>query len=381
MTGPLAGITVVDLSRVLAGPFCTMVLGDLGARIIKIESDKGDDSRAFGPFVGTTSAYFASVNRGKESIVLDLKNDKDRFVFERLIGIADVLVENFRPGVMDRLGFGYDALAPKHPRLIYASVSGFGHDGPYAQRPAYDLVVQAMGGLMSLTGHMGQPPARVGTSIGDITAGLYATIGIAAGLREREITGRGRRVDIAMFDCQVAILENAISRYLAGGIVPQPMGARHPTIAPFEAFATADGYMVIAAGNDALFKALAKVLGRPELVEDSRFTSNDTRVRHVEALKAIIEGITRARPTRDWLRTLAEGGVPCGPINTVPDVVNDPQVAARNMIVEIADGAAGALRVAGNPIKLGGAADPARRPGAPVLDGNRAAILAELGLS
>ncbi|MEX2650112.1 MAG: CoA transferase [Alphaproteobacteria bacterium] len=380
MTGPLAGITVVDLSRILAGPFCTMVLADLGARIIKVESAKGDDSRAFGPFVGATSAYFASVNRGKESIVLDLKNDADRIVFERLIGIADVLVENFRPGVMDRLGYGFEALAPKHPRLVYAAVSGFGHDGPYAQRPAYDLVVQAMGGLMSLTGHAGQPPVRVGTSIGDIAAGLYAAVGIAAALRERELTGRGRKLDIAMLDCQVAILENAISRHLAGGLLPGPMGARHPAIAPFEAFATADGYMVIAAGNDALFRALAATLDRAELVDDPRFRTNDERMRNVDELKIIIESITATRPTRHWLATLAAGGVPCGPINTVADVVADAQVRARNMIVEIADANAGALRVAGNPIKMSGVPDPQRRPGAPGLGEHRATILAELGL-
>ncbi|MGH6720283.1 MAG: CaiB/BaiF CoA transferase family protein, partial [Alphaproteobacteria bacterium] len=219
MPGPLSGITVVDLSRVLAGPFCTLVLADLGARVIKVESAKGDDSRAFAPFVGATSAYFASVNRGKESLVLDLKNSGDRIVFEKLLGRADVLIENFRPGVMERLGYGWARIESGYPRLVYATISGFGHSGPYAARPAYDLVVQAMGGLMSLTGHPGQPPVRVGTSIGDITAGLYAAIGVAAALRERERTGRGARIDVAMLDCQVAILENAITRYLAGGAV------------------------------------------------------------------------------------------------------------------------------------------------------------------
>lgn len=380
MPGPLSGMTVVDLSRILAGPFCTLVLADLGARVIKIESGKGDDSRAFGPFVAGTSAYFASVNRGKESIVLDLKKDTDRVVLETLIGRADVLVENFRPGVMGRLGFGWGVLSARHPRLIYAAISGFGHTGPYAQRPAYDLVVQAMGGLISLTGHKGQPPVRVGTSIGDITAGLYAAIGIVAALRDRDRTGRGTKLDIAMLDCQVAILENAISRYLGGGAMPGPLGARHPTIAPFEAYATKDGYMVIAAGNDALFDKLANALAVPALVSDARLRTNDSRVANVDTLKDIIEDVTTTRPTRHWLDVLAEAGVPCGPINDIAQVVDDPQVRARAMIVEIDDARAGTLRVAGNPIKIEGAPDPARRPGAPGLDEHRARILAELGL-
>lgn len=381
MAGPLSGITVVDLSRVLAGPFCTLVLADLGARVIKVESGKGDDSRAFGPFVSGTSAYFASVNRGKESIVLDLKADGDRRVFEALVARADVLVENFRPGVMARLGFGADVLTRRHPRLVFAAISGFGQTGPYSDRPAYDLVVQAMGGLMSLTGHPGQDPVRVGTSIGDITAGLYAAIGIAAALREREATGRGTVLDIAMLDCQVAILENAISRFLSGGVVPVPLGARHPAIAPFEAYATADGHVVIAAGNDALFARLAQALRQPGWLDDPRFATNDARNANVLALKEAIERITTAQPTRHWLAIMAEAGIPGGPINSVADVVADPQVQARGMIVEIDDSNAGSLRVAGSPIKLAGAAPAGRLPGAPVLDGQRAAILAELGLA
>jgi len=380
MPGPLAGITVVDLSRVLAGPFCTLVLADLGARVIKVESAKGDDSRAFGPFVGATSAYFASVNRGKESLVLDLKNVDDRIVFDKLLGRADVLIENFRPGVMERLGYGWARLESRYPRLVYASVSGFGHSGPYAARPAYDLVVQAMGGLMSLTGHPGQPPVRVGTSIGDIAAGLYAAIGIAAALREREQSGRGARLDIAMLDCQVAILENAISRYLSGGAVPGPLGSRHPAIAPFEAYATADGYMVIAAGNDAIYAKLGAALGAPELGTDARFAGNEERRANVDALKAAIERVTTTRPTAHWLDALAAAGVPCGPINDIAQVVADPQVQARSMVVEIAHGGQAPLRVAGNPIKIAGVPDPTRRAGAPGLDQHRAAILAELGL-
>ena len=236
-TAPLAGVLVLDLTRVLAGPYCTMVLADLGARIIKIEPPiVGDDSRHIGPFIKGKSAYFMSINRGKESIALDLKAEPDRAIFEKLLGTADVLVENYRGGTMEKLGYGWDNLYPRFPRLIYAAASGFGHTGPYKNRAAYDMVVQGMGGIMSLTGHPGTPPTRVGTSVGDITAGLFTTIGINAALFERSRTGLGRKIDVAMLDCQIAILENAIARYFSTGEVPGPLGARHPSITPFEAF-------------------------------------------------------------------------------------------------------------------------------------------------
>src|SRR5512145_762517 len=255
--GPLAGIFVLDLTRVLAGPYCTMVLADLGARVVKVEApERGDDARQIGPFVGGVSAYFWSLNRGKQSIALDLRADPDRAVLEKLLARADVLVENFRPGVLERLGLGWDALHARLPRLVLASTSGFGQTGPYARRPAYDVVVQGMGGIMSLTGQPGGPPTRVGTSTGDITAGLFTAVGVLAALVERAHTGRGRHVDVAMLDCQVATLENAIARYVATGAVPGPLGTRHPSIAPFQAFATRDGFVVVAAGNDALFAKL-----------------------------------------------------------------------------------------------------------------------------
>ena len=243
--GPLDGLLVVDLTRVLAGPYCTMVLADLGARVIKVElPHTGDDSRQFGPFVGGKSAYFMSLNRGKESIALDLKAEADRQIFDALLERADVLIENFRPGAMDRLGYGWDHLKDRYPRLVYAAVSGLGRTGPYAHRPAYDMVVQGMSGVMSLTGHEGAPPTRVGTSIGDITAGLFASIGINAALYRRTLSGTGELVDVGMLDGQVAILENAIARYSATGTVPQPLGSRHPSITPFDTFAAADGYVI-----------------------------------------------------------------------------------------------------------------------------------------
>ena len=376
MDGPLNGVTVVDLTRVLAGPYCTMVLADLGARVIKVEKPgTGDDSRAFGPFVEGKSAYFMSINRGKESIALDLKTAPDRRRFESLLEGADVLVENFRAGAMERLGYGWEALHPRFPRLVYAACSGFGHTGPYAGRPAYDLVVQAMGGIMSLTGHPGGPPTRVGSSIGDIVAGLFTAIGIGGALYRRTISGTGMKVDVSMLDCQVAILENALARYFASGEVPGPLGARHPSITPFQSYATADGHVVVAAGNDALFAKLCAALDRPALARDPRFVDNAARNANIDALQTALEARLTTRPTAHWLSVFAGAGVPCAPINTVEDVVADRHLAARNMIVEAADAVAGRVRMAGNPIKLSPYRDPPRRPPAPDLDGHRRAIL------
>jgi CoA:oxalate CoA-transferase len=377
--GPLAGTFVLDLTRVLAGPYCTMVLADLGARVVKVEvPERGDDARQIGPFVGGVSAYFLSLNRGKESIALDLRDAADRAVFERLLARADVLVENFRPGVMERLGLGFADLHARLPRLVVASTSGFGQTGPYAQRPAYDVVVQGMGGIMSLTGQPGGPPTRVGTSTGDITAGLFTAVGILAALCERAHSGLGRHVDVAMLDCQVATLENAIARYVATGSVPGPLGSRHPSIAPFQAFATRDGHVIVAAGNDALFGKLADALGRPELARDPRFRSNDDRTRHVADLVSELELAFAARTTAEWLAALEARGIPCGPLNDVAQVLADPQVRARNMVVTVDDPDAGRLSLAGNPVKLSGVADPATRGPAPRLDEHRAALLAEL---
>ncbi len=377
--GPLNGTIIIDLTRVLAGPYCTMVLSDLGARVIKVEvPERGDDARQIGPWMDDQSAYFMSLNRGKESIALDLKSPADRDIFDRLLQNADVLIENYRAGTLERLGYSWKALHESHPRLIYAAVSGFGQTGPYASRPAYDMVVQGMGGIVSLTGQPDSPPTRVGSSVGDITAGLFATIGICAALKEREHSGVGRMIDVGMLDCQVAILENAIARYIATGDVPGPLGARHPTITPFDAFATADGHMIIAAGNDSLFKRLCDAIGRPELVDDERFLSNPNRTAHVDELKREIESTLGTRVTNDWLPKLEEAGVPCGPINNVQDVVEDPHVRARNMIVDVAG--ANGFSVAGNPIKYSDISDPPERGAVPALDSGRVDILKELGV-
>ncbi len=380
-TGPLSGITVIDLSRILAGPYCTLLMAELGARVIKVEPPgKGDDARHYVPFKEGRSTYFVSINRGKQSIALDLKAPADKRVFEALLAKGDVLVENFRPGTMEKLGYGWETLHARYPRLIYAAASGFGHSGPYSRHPAYDMVVQGLGGIMSITGHPGSPPTRVGTSIGDIGAGLYTAIAVNAALLHRERTGEATKVDIAMFDCQLALLENAIMRYTTTGDIPGPMGARHPSITPFEAFPTADGHMIIAAGNDGLYLKLCAALGRPDLAQDPRFATNDLRNRNGDALRAALDPLLRGKPTAEWIAILEGAGIPCGPINNVAQALAHPQVKARNMLVETNDPKIGTVRIAGNPMKLSAFADPPTRPPAPDLDGDRAQILRELGL-
>jgi CoA:oxalate CoA-transferase len=367
--GPFSGLLVVDLTRVLAGPYCTMMLAELGARVIKVENPQGgDDSRRFEPFFQGQSAYFASLNRGKESIALDLRDEADRAVFRTLVGRADVLVENFRPGTMDRLGLGCESLRAVNPRLIYAAVSGFGQTGPWSRKPAYDLIVQALGGMMSVTGQPGGPPTKAGTSVGDITGGLFLLAGVAAALYHRERTGAGRLVDVAMLDGQLAILESAVMRYAATGQVPGPLGNRHPSITPFEAYAAADRPLVIAAGNDALFGRLCAALGRADLLADPRYGSNSARTRHARELKADLEAALGRESAGHWIEVLDAAGVPCALTQDVAEAIAHPQTQARNMVVR-----AGALLMAGNPIKVAGFADaPTRRP-APELnaDGDR----------
>ncbi|MEQ9520268.1 MAG: CoA transferase [Parvibaculum sp.] len=374
--GPFSGIRVLDLTRVLAGPYCTMLLADLGADVIKIEvPERGDDARHIGPFIGGKSAYFMSINRGKRSIALNLKNDEDRIDFERLLETADVLVENYRGGTLDKLGYDWDTLHKRYPKLILASASGFGQTGPYAKKPAYDMVVQAMGGIMSLTGHEGSPPTRVGTSVGDLGAGLFTALGVASALFHRAKTNEAMRIDVSMLDCQVAMLENGIARYTATGEIPGPLGSRHPSITPFQAFATADGHLVIATGNDILFARMAKTIGFPDLIDDNRFASNELRCQHVKELEQLMEAALCQQTTAHWLPVLEKAGVPCSPINNVEQVLNDPQIAARNMVVRAIDPDVGAVRMAGNPIKMSVFADPGDRRPAPALDADRASIL------
>jgi CoA:oxalate CoA-transferase len=379
--GPLSGITIIDLSRILAGPYCTLLLAELGARVIKVEPpQQGDDARQYGPFKNGKSAYFASVNRGKESIALDLKAPAGREIFERLLDKADALVENFRPGTMEKLGYGWESLHQSYPRLVYAAASGFGHSGPYSHYPAYDMVVQGLGGIMSITGHPGMPLTRVGTSVGDLAGGLYTAVALNAALLHRERTGEATKVDVSLFDCQLALLENAIMRYTTTGEIPGPMGARHPSITPFEAFATGDGHLIIAAGNDGLFIKLAHALDRADLAENQLFKTNALRNEHQEALRAEIESVLRGEQTNHWIAVLEEAGVPCGPVNNIAQALAHPQTAARNMLINVDDPVTGPLELAGNPMKLSGFADPPTRPAAPDLDADRDHILRELGL-
>lgn len=353
MASPLNEIKVLDLTRVLAGPYATMLLGDLGAEVIKIEQPgTGDESRNFGPFKNGFSLYFMSVNRGKRSVTLNLKTERGHAIFKQLLNQTDVLVENFRPGTMEKLGLDYGTLKSEYPSLIYAACSGFGQTGPYAQQGAYDMIIQGMGGIISITGEPDRPPVRVGTSISDITAALFTAIGILSALHHRNQTGKGQFVDVAMLDSLVAVLENAVVRYFATGEAPKPLGARHPAITPFEAFASADGHVIIALGNDTLWAKFCKHVGRQELTSDKRFRTNADRTENHDQLFPILSEIMSQRATDDWIDALGTIGVPCGPINAMDKVVTHPQVQAREMITRVAHQITGEVEVPGVPIKL-----------------------------
>jgi len=378
MDGPLKNLLVLDLTRVLVGPYCTMMLSDLGARVIKVEAPEvGDDSRKFGPFIEDYSAYFMSLNRGKESIALNLKNEDDKKIFDKILSKADILVENFKPGTLEKWGYGWKDVCKKYPRLIYASASGFGQTGPLKELPAYDMVVQGMGGLMSVTGQPNSEPTRVGTSIGDITAGLFTTVGINAALYDREKTGKGTFIDVSMLDCQIAILENAIARYLAKNEIPKPMGSRHPSIAPFEAFKTKDSHIIIAAGNEKLFEKLCNVLNIPEVSKDPKFNTNSLRSANINDLKIILEDKLLIKNTNDWVSEMEREKIPCGPIFNIKEAVENPQIEARNMIVKARHKVIGDFKLAGNPIKMSNYKDEASRGDIPDLDEHREKILKE----
>lgn len=376
---PLAGVTVLDLTRVLVGPYCTMMLQDLGARVIKIEMpDKGDDSRTFGPFLKDVSLYFASVNRGKESLSLNLKAPEGKRVLEELVAHADVLVENFRPGTMEKLGVGYEHLHRINPRLIYAAASGYGHSGPDSKKPAYDILAQARGGVMSITGWPDAEPTRVGLSFGDLAAALFAAVGINAALYEREKSGQGQKVDVAMLDCQVALLENALVRYQVDGHSPKPLGHRHPTITPFQAVRARDAYFVIAVGNDMLWKRFCDAVGHPELNDDARFVTNQDRCKHVEKLDALLADIFREKDAAEWLAILDEAQIPSAPINDVELLMRDPQILARDMIVDLEDPHLGSVKVAGNPIKMTHVPETGKRGAVPEVGQHTEGVLSEL---
>ena len=377
--GPLDGIRVLDLTWVLAGPYAAMVLCDLGAEVVKVERPPhGDVARTTGPFVNHESMYFQSVNRGKRSISIDLRSDEGREIFLRLVDEADVVMENFTPGVMDKLGIGPEALLERNPRLIFASTSGFGQTGPWRNKPALDIIVQGMGGVMSITGYPDAPPARPGTSIGDICGGLYTAIGILAALRERDQSGSGQAVDISMLDCQIAILENAIARYFATGSEPGPLGTRHPSATPFQAFPTADGWMVVALswGIATQWELFCAELELPELVGDERFETSFKRTENHAELEPILFAATRKQSTEHWVTTLEQYGIPIGPLNTIGQAVSQEQIAAREMITTVEHPVAGEVTMAASPLKL------SRTPGrvygaAPAFGQDTAAVLEE----
>ncbi len=381
----LEGLLVVDLTHALAGPFCTRTLGDLGARVIKVEEPaRGDEARGWGPpFQGTESAYFLSANRNKESLTLNLKDERGRAILARLVDRADVLVENFRPGVMDRLGFGWAALGPRLPRLVYASISGFGQDGPYRERAAYDLILQAMGGLMSITGpeatgEEGGGPVKVGVAVADICAGMYAAMGILTALFARERGGRGQLVDASLLDGQISWLSYAASIFFATGVSPEPLGSAHPTIVPYQAFATADGHVTVAVGSEPIWQRFCKAVA-PELLSEAGFATNRDRVERRRPLVERLCAIFATRPTAEWRSLLDEAGVPNGPIYSVAEVFADPQVLHRGQLVEMDHPTAGRIRQTGLPFKLSENPGTLRLP-PPVLGQHTDRVLAELGI-
>lgn len=378
----LAGLRVIDLTRVLAGPFCTALLADAGAEVIKIENPSGgDDARAFSPRAGGESGYFMLLNRGKKSLTLDLKSDSGRKIFHALVKDADVVVENFRPGTTKRLGIDYDTLAEINPRLIYASISGFGQSGPLSHRPSYDIIAQAMSGLMSVTGFPDAPPTRVGESIGDIVAGLYASWGILAALHARAHTGRGQSLDVAMLDSVFSMMVTGLSQYFYGGKTPQRVGNRHPVSTPFDAFRASDGLVVIAIANDRLFGTFAGIIGMAHLADDERFSTDDRRTANEPELRSLIESWTEGRTVAEVVETLEASGVPSSPIWTLGEAVDSEHVRARGLITRLQHPAAGEISLLGQPVRFSGTPAAIRRP-PPMLGEHTADLLAGLlGLS
>ncbi|MBS1249044.1 MAG: Acetyl-CoA:oxalate CoA-transferase [Chloroflexi bacterium] len=386
----LEGIRILDITRALAGPYCTMMLGDLGADVIKVERPgSGDGSRGWGPpFVGDAygpypgeSAYFLSTNRNKRSITVNLKSDAGREIVRRLAKSADVMVENFRTGVLDKMGLGYDDLHALNPGLVYCSISGYGRTGPYADRPGYDAISQAEGGMMSITGPVEGPPSRVGIPIIDINTGMFAATAILAALRARDQSGEGQLVDVSLFDTHVALLANVASNYLIGGEPPQRYGNAHPNIIPYQAFQAKDGWFVLGAATEGQWGRLCEVLNHPELKDDPRFETNGQRLTNRDALIETLSKILVTRDAGDWLADLKKAGLPCGPINTIPDVFAHPQAEARNLAIETDHPTAGTVQLTGFPYKLSQTPAQAHQP-PPMLGEHAEEILTkELGYS
>jgi len=380
IASPLAGITVLDVSHILSGPFCTMLLADLGAQVIKVERPKlGDEARRLGPQVCGDSAYFMSVNRGKKSITIDLSREEGQKLVRELCERVDVFVENFVPGTMHRLGLEYARLSSLNPRLVYASISGFGQNGPYARYPALDIIVQAMGGMMSVTGEPNGQPLRPGASLGDSVAGLFGVTAILAALLERERTGKGKYVDVSMLDCQVTMMENALARYFATRKVPGPLGSRHPAAVPFQSFETQDGYIVVALISDRPepWNRFCISIGHPELAKDPRFSDAASRAENYAVLGPVIEEAIRMKTSREWLEEFLRIEIPCGPVNTIDAVATDPQVLLRGMIADIPHKKLGKWRVANSPFRFDGSSSHPQGP-SPELGENTDEVLQEM---
>ena len=377
--GPLEGVRILDLSRVLAGPFCTMFLGDLGADVVKIEHPAhGDDTRAWGPpFVGGESAYYLAINRNKRSVAVDLKTEDGRRIIRDLVLRSDVLVENFRPGTLDRLGLGHRDLASLNPRLIYCAISGFGNRGPDQDRPGLDVIVAAAGGLMSITGEEDRPPVKTGVALIDLATALAAATSIVSALYSRQATGRGQKIDLSLLGMEAALLVNVASSYLLAGEVPKRWGSAHPSIVPYQAFEAADGYFVIGATNDALWEKFCEAVGLEDLAADARFATNEGRVRHRRELLQVLEPLLRTRSRAEWVGVLRRAGVPCAPVNTVDEVFQDPQIASLGVVQDVPHPALGSVRLVGNPVTLSGTPAAIRRH-PPALGEHTAEVLREV---
>ncbi|WP_198370321.1 CaiB/BaiF CoA transferase family protein [Roseomonas rosulenta] len=379
--GPLSGLRVLDLTRVLAGPTCTQMLGDLGAEVIKIERpEAGDDTRGFAPpFWPETkeSAYFLGVNRNKKSVTLDMAKPEAQAIIHRLLETTDILVENFKVGALAKYGLGWDQLKAKYPRLIYCSITGFGQTGPYAPRPGYDALIQAMGGVMSLTGEPNGSPQKVGIPVADLFAGLYGCIGILAALNHRTATGQGQQIDIGMLDTHVAWLANQGMNYLSTGENPPRLGNQHPNISPYQEFPTKDGYIILAVGNDPTFERFCKAFGQEHLLADERFSTNPKRVANRDLVTATLTPVMKTRTTTEWVEALEAQKIGCGPINTLADVFADPHVQAREMTLEMQHGSGATVKVIANPVKLS-ATPPTYRIAPPVLGEHTDEVLSGL---
>ena len=383
--GPLSGLRVLDLTRVLAGPTCTQMLGDLGAEVIKIERpEAGDDTRGFAPpFWPETkeSAYFLGVNRNKKSVTLDMAKPEAQAILHRLLESTDILVENFKVGALAKYGLGWEQLKDKYPRLIYCSITGFGQSGPYAPRPGYDALIQAMGGVMSLTGEPNGSPQKVGVPVADLFAGLYGCIGILAALNHRTATGQGQQIDIGMLDTHVAWLANQGMNYLSTGENPPRLGNQHPNISPYQEFPTKDGYIILAVGNDPTFERFCKAFGQEQLLADERFSTNPKRVANRDLVTATLTPVMETRTTTEWVEALEAQKIGCGPINTLKEVFADPHVQARGTVLEMDHGSGATVKVIANPVKLS-ATPPTYRSAPPVLGEHTEEVLSGLlGLS